>query len=195
MKVSRIGFVALLLSASLLFPNENPGLHSLVQANAVRESKTGLPSFLEQSKTYNFSFALSMGDDNSSATPPIVITGKVEKLNAEAGRVYINHYVGARKGKVYQYKFQGSIEIKKMIFRIESQRDGQTLAPDAIWGMSRKIAQAPAGRPKSSFQCEHLSPRWGWRFFAGTTPRSRTGLISGRPAGTLFGILFLNIYI
>ncbi len=47
-----------------------------------------------------------MGDDNSSATPPIVITGKVEKLNAEAGRVYINHYVGARKGKVYQYKFQ-----------------------------------------------------------------------------------------
>ncbi len=43
MKVSRIGFVALLLSASLLFPNENFGLHSLVQANAVRESKTGLP--------------------------------------------------------------------------------------------------------------------------------------------------------
>ncbi len=99
-----------------------------------------------------------MGDDNSSATPPIVITGKVEKLNAEAGRVYINHYVGARKGKVYQYKFQGSIEIKKMIFRIESQRDGQTLAPDAIWGMSRKIAQAPAGRQSQPFNASICRP-------------------------------------
>ncbi len=107
MKVSRIGFATLLLSASLLFPNENPGLHSLVQANAARESKTGLPSFLEQGKTYNFSFAFSLGDYNSSATPPIVITGRVEKLDGEAGWVYINHYVGERKGKVYQYKFQG----------------------------------------------------------------------------------------
>ena len=87
-----------------------------------------------------------------------------------------------------------SIEIKKMIFRIKSQRDGQTLAPDAIRGTSKKMTQAPAGRLKSPFQCECLSPRWGWQFFARSTPRWRTGLISNVPLGRCLEILFLNIY-
>jgi hypothetical protein len=45
-----------------------------------------------------------------------------------------------------------SIEIKKMMFRIESQRDGQTLAPDAIRGTSKEMIQAPAGRQNHSFK-------------------------------------------
>ena len=33
------------------------------------------------------------------------------------------------------------------MFRIESQRDDQTLAPDAIRGKLQSSSQAPAGRP------------------------------------------------
>ncbi len=62
-----------------------------------------------------------------------------------------------------------------MMFRIESQRDAQTLAPDAIRGIGREMIQASAGRQNHCFQYfqyKRLSPRWGWRFFARPTPRS-----------------------
>ncbi len=107
MKVSRVGFITLLLSASFLITNDSPRVSSSVKANSEVNSKTGLPSFLEKGKTYYFYFAFSTGDGTPSLMQPSSITGRVEKLDVDAGWVYINQYVAERKGKVYQYKFQG----------------------------------------------------------------------------------------
>ena len=97
----------MLLSAGFLLANVGECVNSSVKANSIAQSKTALPAFLEKGKTYQFTFAFSMGEYSSSSTPPVRITGRVERLDADAGWVYINHYVAERKGKVFEYKFQG----------------------------------------------------------------------------------------
>lgn len=103
MKVNQVGLVTVLLSASFLVANSSQCVNSAVKANSEVQSKVVLPSFLEKGKTYHFTFAFSTGEYPAAPT----ITGKVENLDVDAGWVYINHYVAERKGKVYEYKFQG----------------------------------------------------------------------------------------
>lgn len=109
MKTPAIKFVAFLTIVLLCLAN--PGNNVNLQANAQSHGQANcnfvLPSFLERGKTYNFTFAVSLGDYNSTATPPLTIVGKIEKLESQAGWLYINHYVTTRKGKTFESKFEG----------------------------------------------------------------------------------------
>jgi hypothetical protein len=60
--------------------------------------------------------------------------------------------------KVKRAEVYFSVEIKKTMFRIESRRDGQRLAPDVIRGTSKKMIQAPVGRQSQPFKTSVCRP-------------------------------------
>ena len=107
MKAKHIGFFTLLLCAIFLLTSSNERVASTVIANAEEQGNSDLPAFIEKGKTYNFNFAFSIGDPNTSATFPYTMRGKVVQLDSAAGWVYINHYVAERREKVIVYKYQG----------------------------------------------------------------------------------------
>lgn len=107
MKAKQLGFFTLLLCAIFLLTSSNERVASTVIANAEVQGKSALPAFLEKGKTYNFNFAFSTSDPNTSATFPYTMMGKVVQLDAEAGWVYINHYIAERREQVIVYKYQG----------------------------------------------------------------------------------------
>lgn len=96
MKVSRVGFVVVLLSISLLLINNNSSPNTSAKTTSNLQNKLATPSFLEKGKTYYFRFAFGTGEGN-------VITGKVMNLDVETGWVLINHYVLDRS----RYKYDG----------------------------------------------------------------------------------------
>jgi len=113
MKTNRLRLAVLIIGASFLLMNIGERINPSVRArsgnsfNPEVQGKAAFPSFLEKGKTYNFSFAFSTGEYSSSATFPVTIIGKVERIEADSGWVYINHYVTKRKGKAFESKFEG----------------------------------------------------------------------------------------
>jgi hypothetical protein len=100
MKIVRIGLFAL-ISGSLFITGagERVALKSEKQqvTTAVARPGTVIPSFLEKGKTYFFRFAYE-------STFQVVMTGRVEKIDAESGWVYINHNTYEEKGKKWEGK-------------------------------------------------------------------------------------------
>jgi hypothetical protein len=107
MKLVRIGFIAL-ISGSLFIAKASERVDSSIYAGkrqvTAAEGRPGavFPSFLEKGKTYHLSFVVSYGE-----WPPVTMIGRIEKLDADSGWVYINHYTDVKKGKIYEGKFEG----------------------------------------------------------------------------------------
>jgi hypothetical protein len=99
-KIVRIGFIAL-ISGSLFLMGASErvdlSLKSGKQQVTNPEARPGtiFPSFLEKGKTYFFSFS------------GVGMAGRVEKIDAGSGWVYINHYVYKRKEIITVGKFEG----------------------------------------------------------------------------------------
>lgn len=111
MKIGQVGFVTTLLAVSLLILSVGQIVNSSVKANSNAQNKATLPYFLEKGKTYHFYFAVSSPNNLQW------LSGKVEKLDADAGWVNVSYYVSVKKGKTSENVLQNSWVNMSQVFQ------------------------------------------------------------------------------
>lgn len=109
MKTTRLALISLAVSVFLLAINIGGQLNSWARSGdrvahfLETPVKAAPPPFLEVGKVYQFRVAFSIGDGSN-----VTATGKIEKIDAGSGWVYLNHYVTTyRKGKPPESKYEG----------------------------------------------------------------------------------------